>query len=84
MPISASQLFPKTLDGKPATMTLYDFGPAPGHHNRPLGQTITFDLGESVYEQAWEAYGTVMAARGTPVGAAPAPTDLRLALPPST
>ena len=84
VPISASQLFPKTLDGKPATMTLYDFGPAPGHHNLPLGQTITFDLGESVYEKAWEAYGKVMAARGTPVGAAPAPTDLRLALPPST
>ena len=84
VPISASQLFPKTLDGKAATMTLYDFGPAPGHHNLPLGQTITFDLGESVYEKAWEAYGKVMAARGTPVGAAPAPTDLRLALPPST
>ena len=84
VPISASQLFPKTLDGNPATMTLYNFGPAPEHHNIALDQTLTFDLGESVYDKAWEAYGKVMAARGTPVGAPPAPTDLRLALPPST
>jgi hypothetical protein len=45
---------------------------------------MSFALGDNVYDKAWEAYGKVMAARGTPVGAPPAPTDLRLALPPST
>ena len=87
VPISASQLYPNTTKTKPpqsATMVLYDFGPAPDHHHIPLDQTLTFSLGDSVYDKAWEAYGKVMAARGTPVGAAPPPTDLRLALPPST
>jgi hypothetical protein len=65
-------------------MTLYDFGPAPEHRSVPLGQSMRFALGDNVYDKAWEAYGKVMAARGTPVGAPPAPTDLRLALPPST
>ncbi|WP_071323597.1 ferritin-like domain-containing protein [Janthinobacterium sp. 1_2014MBL_MicDiv] len=87
VPISASQLYPNTTKTQPpesATMVLYDFGPAPDHHPQPLQQTLTFSLGDNVYDKAWEAYGKVMAARGTPVGAAPAPTDLRLALPPST
>lgn len=87
VPISASQLYPNTSKTQPpesATMVLYDFAAAPGHQPRPLDQTLTFSLGDNVYDKAWEAYGKVMAARGTPVGAAPAPTDLRLALPPST
>ena len=87
VPISASQLYPNTTKKTPpqaATMVLYDFGPAPEHHNLPLDETMSFSLGDSVYDKAWEAYGKVMAARGTPVGAPPPPTDLRLALPPST
>ncbi len=87
VPISASQLYPNTTKKdppEPATMTLYDFGPAPEHCSIPLGQSMSFALGDNVYDKAWEAYGKVMAARGTPVGAPPAPTDLRLALPPST
>lgn len=41
---------------------------------------MSFSVGDSVYDKAWR-YGKVMAARGTPVGAPPPPTDLRLALP---
>ena len=81
VPISASQLFPNAT---PATMTLYNFGPGPDHASLPLGETISFALGENVYDKAWEAYSKVMAARGSTPAAKPAPTDLRLALPPST
>jgi hypothetical protein len=47
-------------------------------------QTISFALGDNVYDTAWEAYSKVMASRGQQAGDPPAPTDLRLALPPST
>jgi hypothetical protein len=79
VPISASQLYPAA-----GTMKLYNFGPAPAHHALPLPDTLSFELGESVYDKAWQAYTAVMTARGQQAGAAPAPTDLRLALPPST
>jgi hypothetical protein len=79
VPISASQLFPAT-----GTMKLYDFGPAPAHHVLPLAATLGFELGEAVYDKAWQAYSAVMKARGQDAGPVPAPTDLRLALPPST
>ncbi|WP_437624178.1 ferritin-like domain-containing protein [Sorangium sp. So ce1151] len=81
VPISASQLFP---NAERREMKLYDFGPAPEHNALPLPGTLSFQLGDSVYEKAWEAYSAVMKARGHDAGAAPAPTDLRLALPPST
>ena len=81
VPISASQLFPNAT---PGTMTLYNFGPAPDHNAKSLGETLSFALGDSVYDKAWEAYGKVMAARGATPGPKPAPTDLRMALPPST
>jgi hypothetical protein len=65
-------------------MKLYDFEGA-DHKSAPLDQTMPFTQGESVYEKAWEAYKAVMAKRGQPVTAPmPEPTDLRLALPPST
>lgn len=82
VPISASQLFPVTAP--PPVMKLYDFvGEA--HKSTPLGSTMAFTVGDSVYGKAWEAYCAVMASRGQPVkGSMPAPTDLRLALPPST
>lgn len=81
VPISASQLFPNAT---PGTMTLYNFGPGPDHKSESLGETVSFALGESVYDKAWEAYAKVMAARGATPAAKPAPTDLRMALPPST
>jgi hypothetical protein len=80
VPISASQLYPAA-----GTMTMYDFGNEPPHHFKPLkGETLSFQLGDGVYDTAWEAYTKVMAARGQEPGEKPAPTDLRLALPPST
>jgi hypothetical protein len=79
VPISASQLYPSG-----GTMKLYNFGPAPGHPALPLADTLGFELGEGVYDKAWQAYSAVMKARGQDAGAAPVPTDLRLALPPST
>jgi hypothetical protein len=79
VPISASQLYPSG-----GTMKLYNFGPGPGHPALPLADTLGFELGEGVYDKAWQAYSAVMKARGQDAGAAPVPTDLRLALPPST
>lgn len=82
VPISASQLYPVTPP--PPEMKLYDFV-GPDHAATPLGGTMAFTTGDSVYEKAWEAYQAVMASRGQPVTAAmPEPTALRIALPPST
>lgn len=82
VPISASQVYPDT--GPPPVMKLYDFI-GPEHKATPLPDTLAFACGDSVYEKAWEAYKAVMANRGSPVSASiPPPTDLRLALPPST
>ncbi len=79
VPISASQLYPAA-----GTMTLYDFGPAPDHGSAPIKETLSFSLGDNVYDTAWEAYSKVMSARHRDPGAKPAPSDLRIALPPST
>jgi hypothetical protein len=80
VPISASQLYPAG-----GAMTLYGFGAEPPHAAMPMrGSPLSFALGDSVYDKAWEAYAQVMAARGRQPGDKPAPTDLRMALPPST
>lgn len=82
VPISASQLYPQT--SPPPTMKLYDFQ-GDDHKSVALDQTMSFAQGDSVYGKAWEAYKAVMASRKQPVtDPMPAPTDLRLALPPST
>lgn len=78
VPISASQLFPS--QGK---MKLYQFV-GPRHSSEPLPKTLDFTVGESVYDKAWQAYREVMAAKQEKVGDPPAPTPLRVALPPST
>jgi hypothetical protein len=79
VPISASQLYPAS-----GTMKLYNFGPAPHHPSEALEDTLGFGLGDGVYDIAWQAYGKVMQARGVEPAQKPQPTDLRLALPPST
>jgi hypothetical protein len=82
VPISASQLYPVTAP--PPRMKLYDFA-GPDHTPTPLPTTMAFTVGDSVYDKAWEAYCEVMKQRGNPVTQKmPAPTDLRIALPPST
>ncbi len=77
VPISASQLYPEG-----GTMVLYDFV-GPQHEQQKIGE-MTFALGDSVYGKAWQAYKAVMASRGKQIGDPPKPTDLRIALPPST
>jgi len=74
VPISASQLYPES-----GTMQVYNlFGDTP----QKLG-TIPFALGDAVFDIAWEAYSQVMQTKGiTPTK--PAPSNLRVALPPST
>lgn len=79
VPISASQLYPTS-----GVMALYNFDTDPPHQALPLQGTISFEMGENVYAKAWQAYTEVLQARGQQAGAAPAPTALRLALPPST
>jgi hypothetical protein len=82
VPISASQVYPTTAP--PPAMKLYDFI-GPEHQSQPLPNIMAFACGDLVYEKAWEAYKAVMASRGhTVTTSMPAPTDLRLALPPST
>jgi hypothetical protein len=49
-----------------------------------LAEPLPFAFGEAVYDKAWEAYSRVLAARQQTPGEKPKPTDLRLALPPST
>ncbi|MES3025830.1 MAG: ferritin-like domain-containing protein [Pseudomonadota bacterium] len=81
VPISASQLFPNVT---PEQMLTYNFGPGPDHRPFALKQAMTYALGENVYSKAWEAFSVVQKARGETAGPEPKPTDLRLALPPST
>jgi len=81
VPISASQLYPKS-----GTMKLYNFGGAPEHESIPLqnADNLAFKQGDNVYEIAWQAYSKVMEARKQKAGKLPEATDLRIALPPST
>ena len=80
MPISASQVFPKT-----GNMQLFDFKQVGGSGPRSLldGQKVDFVEGENVHDIAWKAYFQVMDPTGT-APPPPKPTPLRLAFPPST
>jgi hypothetical protein len=81
VPISASQLFPSS-----GAMQLYNFADTPEHKSEPLpaSDNLNFANGDAVYDIAWAAYQRVMKERGLPVADKPAPTDLRIAMPPST
>ena len=78
VPISASQLFPKS-----GTMDLFAFSESDGEwSSTPVTPGITFAQGQNVHDVAWAAYRRVMNLDSdTP---APAPTAIRLAFPPST
>lgn len=84
VPISASQLFPK-LDGDDCyEMQLYSFGDGPDFKADKIG-TMAYEPGEAVYDVAWKAYSKAKA--GDPDAKAPElpkPSDIRLAMPPST
>ncbi|MEV8438247.1 ferritin-like domain-containing protein [Actinosynnema sp. NPDC051121] len=78
VPISASQVFPKS-----GTMRLFDFV-EPGDTPKAIGE-MPFTRGETVYGVAYRAFRTVMEKRKTPVPEdPPPPNDIRLAFPPST
>jgi hypothetical protein len=83
VPISASQIYPEPSPGHEAAyMEVYDF----------VGQTsapdkiglLKFEVGNRVYDIAWQAYVEVLKHRGQPVPDQPKASDLRLAFPPST
>jgi hypothetical protein len=76
VPISASQLYPKSGE-----MWLYDVRTEPP---RKVG-SIPFERGDVVYDIAWQAYCEVLKSTSvTPPSAPPPADDLRLAFPPST
>lgn len=76
VPISASQLFPEA-----GNMQVYNlFSGTP----QPIG-TIPFNVGDAVYDIAWNAYIAALQNQGvSPLPGKPVPSTLRLALPPST
>ncbi|CAM2069591.1 Ferritin-like domain-containing protein [Sulfidibacter corallicola] len=76
VPISASQLYPSS-----GTMSVYDFD---GQDDPILVGPLPFQTGDSVYDTAWNAFTMIMEHRGQPPGDKPAPSNLRIALPPST
>jgi hypothetical protein len=45
---------------------------------------MRYTVGEAVHDVAYKAFAEVMAYRQTPPAPKPAPSDLRLAFPPST
>jgi hypothetical protein len=58
--------------------------PAGGGPAVPVGNPFTYDVGDSVYDTAWQVYVTVMKVRHMNPGTKPQPNDLRIAFPPST
>src|ERR1700722_3785521 len=79
VPISASQVFPKT-----GHMDLFSFQQVDGQWTSvPVTAGQVFATGQNVHDIAWQAYFKVMQPNGTPP-APPKPTPLRLAFPPST
>jgi Ferritin-like len=92
VPISASQLYPipdsTEPDEKVGWMELYDFV---GETAEPKVikkgmQTVLqrYEVGDRVYDIAWDAYVKVLEYRKQPVPDKPEDSDLRLAFPPST
>jgi hypothetical protein len=83
VPISASQLYPEPGPGEEvAFMEVYDF----------VGQTaapqkiglLRYEVGDRVYDVAWQAYVKVLEHRKQPIPDKPDDSELRLAFPPST
>jgi hypothetical protein len=79
VPISASQLFPKS-----GNMQLFSFEKdAQGNWtSEPLKEPLLFAVGDNVHDVAWKAYKRVMKLDES--RPPPTPTPLRLVFPPST
>lgn len=95
VPISASQLFP-VQDDNCYEMQLYKFGGAPDFKATKIDckyrvteqlvintGAMPYEPGQPVYDAAWIAYCEAKGDIG-PIPAPPEPSDIRLALPPST
>lgn len=80
VPISASQMYPEPPEN--SKMELFDFT-EPDFTPEPF-DTMEYTKGELVYDVAWNAFCKVLQHRGQPAPDKPAPSDLRLAFPPST
>ena len=88
IPISASQLYPLPDQTKPlektGKMELYDFE-GPDHKPKKLPNTLAYNVGDKVYDVAWNAYIEVLKSRGvSPLPTKPDADPLRIAFPPST
>jgi hypothetical protein len=92
VPISASQLYPIPDADEPdqpfGYMELYDFV---GETAEPevikglMGKVLQrYDVGDRVYDIAWDAYVKVLTHRKQPIPEKPKDSELRLAFPPST
>lgn len=87
IPISASQLYPIPDSTHPdqtsGVMELCDFE---GETSEPVKiGTMKYQVGDRVYDVAWNAYIKVMEHRGEPAPPKPGKdSDIRVALPPST
>jgi len=92
VPISASQLYPIPVSEHPdeviGWMELYDFVGETSepvvikNMGRPLLQR--YEVGDRVYDIAWDAYVKVLKHRQQPIPEKPKDSELRLAFPPST
>ena len=95
VPISASQLFP-VQDDNSYEMQLYKFGGAPDFKATKIDckykvteqlvistGAMPYEPGQAVYDAAWIAYCEAKGDIG-PIPTPPEPSDIRLALPPST
>jgi hypothetical protein len=84
IPISASQLYPFPKPGEDTgTMEVCDYVGQTSEPER-IG-TLTYKMGDKVYDVAWNAYIEVLKHRGvTPPSKPEKDSDLRLAFPPST
>jgi hypothetical protein len=92
VPISASQLYPIPDSTHPddvvGWMELYDFV---GETSEPVviknmgrPQLQRYEVGDRVYDIAWDAYVKVLTHRKQPIPDKPKDSELRLAFPPST
>ena len=80
VPISASQLFPRS-----GNMQLFSYVQQDGKwvSQELTGKKILFAVGDNVHDIAWKAYFEVMKP-DAPTPPPPKPTAIRLAFPPST
>ncbi|MEN3325991.1 MAG: hypothetical protein V7638_798 [Acidobacteriota bacterium] len=90
VPISASQLYPIPDADEPdqpfGTMELFNFKgeTADPERIKGLAGLMRYEVGDRVYDVAWNAYVRVLKYRQQPIPEKPKDSELRLAFPPST